>query len=115
MAAITATLMTGSGARTVTVTTLGASDTFTFNSGKRPVLVINNITVGAITPNIDGDGGTTVTVDGIGSVDVSGGYTLPSVAAGEYVAIPLNTISKYLQGTITVTAGDGAEAFILEF
>lgn len=115
MATITATDMTGSEDRAVTVTTLGASDTFTYNANKDPVLILNNVTGGALTPNIDGDGGSTVTVAGIGDVDVSGGFTTDSIAAGDTVAIPLNSISKYLQGTITVTGGDGIEATLLEF
>jgi len=111
MAEIIATDMTGSGSRAVTVTTLGASDTFTYVKGQ--VLVINNITVGAITPNFDGANGTTVPVNGVGSIDVSGGYTTPSIAAGAYAAIPLDTIAKYLQGVVTVTGGDGAEVSLL--
>ena len=68
MAVITATKMTGSGSRAITVTTLGASDTLTYEKGA--VLYLNNVTAGALTPNIDGDGATTVTVAGLGSVDV---------------------------------------------
>ena len=115
MATITATDMTGSGEREVTYTTLTASDTFTYNEAKNPVLVIYNDTAGAITPNIDGASGTTVPVAGIGAVDVSGGYTLRSIGVGEYFAIPLKTIKYYLQGTITMTGGDGAECALLEF
>lgn len=115
MAEITATSMTGTGERDITITTLGASDTFVYNASRDPVLILNNVTAGALTPNIDGDGQTSVSVSGIGSVDVSGGLTLASVAAGDYVAIPLKTIREYLTGTITVTGGDGIEAAILEF
>ena len=111
MATITATSLSGSGSRAVTITTLGASDTFTYVVGS--TLILNNVTAGALTPNIDGDGGTTVSVRGVGSVDVSGGYTTPSIPAGGYAAIPLDSISEYLKGTITVTGGDGIEASIL--
>lgn len=115
MAVITATDMTGTGDRTVTVTTLGASDTLTYTQSKNPILILNNITGGPLTPNIDGDGGSTVQVEGIGSVDVSGGFTTSSIAAGATAAIPLNSINKYLQGGVTVTGGDGIEATLLEF
>lgn len=115
MATITPTDMTGSGDRSVTVTTLGASDTFTYNSTKKPVLVLNNVTAGALTPNIDGDGATTVQCTGVGTIDVSGGFDVSSVAAGETVAIPLNSISAYLSGTIALTGADGMEAQLLEF
>lgn len=115
MAVITTTDMTGSGARAVTVTVLGASDTFVFNSARSPVLVLNNVSAGALTPLIDGDGGTTQPCAGIGDIDVSTGLTLASIAAGDTVSIPLNSISAYLQGTITVTGGLAIEAQILEF
>lgn len=111
MATITATSLSGSGSRAVTVTTLGASDTFVYVPGS--ILVLNNVTAGALTPNIDGDGGSTVPVRGVGSVDVSGGYDVPSIGAGSSAAIPLDTIAKYLQGTIAVTGGDGIEAQLL--
>ena len=115
MATIVATDMTGSGEREVTFTTLTASDTFTYNESKNPVLVIYNDTGAPITPNIDGSGATTVLVAGIGSVDVSGGYEFGSIADGEYFAIPLKTINKYLSGTIAMTGGDAAECALLEF
>lgn len=111
MATVTATSLSGSGSRAVTVTTLGASDTFTYVPGS--TLILSNGTAGALTPNIDGDGGTTVPVRGVGSVDVSGGYNVPSIAAGVTVAIPLDTIAQYLKGTIAMTGADGIEAQIL--
>lgn len=116
MAVITATDMTGTGDRAVTVTTLGASDTLTFSASKEPVLVLNNVTGGPLTPNLLGDAATTVTCSGVGSVDVSGGFTTASIAAGDSAAIPLVSIRSYLSGTtVTVTGGDGIEAQLLEF
>lgn len=115
MATITATDMTGSGDRVVTFTTMTASDTLTFNANREPVLVLDNVTAGALTVTIDGDGATTVPVAGVGSVDVSAGYITSSIAAGARVAIPLNTIAKYLPGIIAVTGGSGIEAALLEF
>ena len=116
MAAITATSMQGQGARIVVITTLGASDTMTYNAGSNATLVLNNVTAGALTPLIDGAGATSVSVVGLGApVDTSGGYLEPSIGIGEYHSIPLDTISEYLKGVITVTAGDGIEASILEY
>lgn len=115
MATITPTLMTGSGSRAVTITTLGASDTFTYKPGTGQILVLNNVTAGALTPNIDGAGGSTVAVQGVGSVDVSTGYTTPSIGIGAYAAIPLDSISAYLKGVIAVTGGDAMEAALLEY
>lgn len=113
MAAITATAMTGSGARVVTETTASASDTFTYQAGD--VLVIRNASGGALTPLIDGAGGTTYPVPGLGNVDVSGGLTLASIANGATVAIPLDSIRAYLQGVITMTGADDAVISILRF
>jgi hypothetical protein len=116
MAAIPATSMGGSGARAVSKITLGSSDTLTFNPSKDPVLVLDNVTGGALTPKIDGAGGTTVPVAGVGSVDVSGGYDVPvAMAAGVINAIPLKSISGFLQGVVTITNGSGIKAYILEF
>ena len=115
MALIVATDMQGSGSRAVTVTTLGASDTLTYNASKAPVLILNNVSGGALTPNIDGDGGSTVSCPGVGAVDVSGGITLASIGAGASVAVPLASIGGYLSGVVTVTGGTAIEAQLLEF
>ena len=64
---------------------------------------------------IDGNGGTTVSVPGVGSVDVSAGYSVGSIAAGAHVVIPLASISAYLQGTIAITGGTGLVATLMEY
>lgn len=116
MATITATSMAGQGDRAVTWTTLTASDTFTYNSGRSPVLILRNATGGPLTVNIDGDGATTKAVAGLGAdVDVSGGFDTSAIADGTTRAIPLTTISAYLSGTIAVTGGTGITAALLEF
>lgn len=116
MATITATSMQGSGKRAVTLVTLtGTADTFTYVPSANPVLIMRNGTGGALTPIIDGAGGTTVPVAGVGSVDVSGGYAVGSIAAGAAVAIPLKTIEAYLQGVIAITGGTGLVCSLLHF
>lgn len=115
MATITATDMTGSGERVSTITVLGASDTFTYSKSKNPVLILNNVTAGALTPNFDGDGATTLPVAGVGSIDLTAGYTTASIGAGVQVSIPLNSIGEYLAGTIALTGADAIEATLLEF
>lgn len=115
MATITATNMQGSGVRTVTRTTLTASDTFTHNADRNPVLELDNVTGGPLTVLIDGAGSSTVSVPGVGSVSVAGGYSTGVIAAGAKVAIPLNSIREYLRGTIAVTGGTGIKAALLEF
>ena len=116
MATITATnINSATGAVTATRTTLGSSDTFAFNTSYNPVLVLDNVTAGALTVTIDGDGGTTVPVKGVGSVSVTGGYSTGSIAAGACVVIQLNTIFEYLKGTIAVTGGTGIKATLIEY
>ncbi len=115
MATIAATNMLVNGAATVTNTTMTASDVFTYNESKNPILVLRNGTAGALTVTIDGDGQTAVAVPGIGSVSVASGYSTGSIAAGAMVAIPLRSIRHYLQGTIAVTGGTGISAALLEF
>jgi len=115
MAAIAVTSISGSSSIAVTVTTLGASDTIAYDESKNPLLILNNVSGGALTPLIDGDGGTTYPCAGIGDVDVSGGLTLASIGIGDTVAISLNSIKAYLSGVVTVTGGDAIEAQLLEF
>ena len=76
---------------------------------------MRNASGGALTPNLDGDGGSSVTAPGVGSIDVSGGLTLASIGAGAVAAIPLDTIREYLKGTTTVTGGTGIVATLLEY
>ena len=115
MATIVSTDMKGSGAKTVTETTLTASDTFTYQPRTNQLLYLKNNTGGALTVVIDGDGATTVGVDGVGSIDISSGYSTESIADGVTMAIPLDTIRKYLKGTIAVTGGTGIIASLLTF
>jgi len=114
MAVIAKTSVRPSGAVTVTRTTLTSSDTFVYDASRDPVLILDNVTAGALTPNIDGDGGTTVNTPNLGSVSVASGLTLASIPAGVCVSIRLSTISSYLQGTVTITGGTGIRASILE-
>lgn len=115
MGTIAATNMRAAGAVTVTKTTMTASDDFVYNASKRAVLVLDNPTGGALAPVIDGDGAGNVSVPGVGAVDISGGYTVPSIAAGAQAAIQLDSISEYLAGTIAITGGTGLIASLLEF
>lgn len=114
MATITPTNVSTYGAQAVTVTTLTGTDTFTYDESKDPTLILHNPTAGALTPVIDGDGATTVGVAGAGTFDISGGYSVGSVAAGETVAIRLRTIRQYLAGVISMSGTTGIEAQLLE-
>lgn len=111
MAVIARTNVAGTGRKTLTETTLTASDTFTYGTGDQ--MILRNPTAGALSPTIDGDAGTTVGVPGVGDVSVASGYAVGSIAAGAMVYINLDTISAYLQGTITITGGTGLVAAII--
>jgi len=108
MAAITSTTATGIGSFSCNEQTLSASDTITIDAGKRQLLTCRNATGGSLTLKIDGDGGTTVTVPGLGSVSVSGGYDI-TIPATESRAVVLSTISHYTQGVVTLSGASGCK------
>lgn len=102
MAAITSIDASQKGAFAAAVTTLSADDTITINASKRQLLVLRNTTGGSLTCTIDGDGGTTVQVEGIGSVSVASGLAIV-VAAGTSQAVVLSTVRHYCQGVVHLT------------
>ncbi len=95
------------GAFSATPATLSASDTITFDSGKKQLAVFRNGTGGSLTAKIDGADGATVTVPGLGTVSVASGYDIV-LAAGESKAVVLSTISAYCQGVVTISGASGA-------
>lgn len=100
------------GAFTPTENTLTSSDTLTFDQTKKQLLLLRNPTGGSLTATIDGDGGTTVAVDGLGAVSVASGLGI-AVPAGETRAVVLSSIRHYLSGTVTVTGASGMKAIII--
>lgn len=109
MAAITATNGAQIGAFAVTEQTLTASDTLTFVPAQKQLLILRNDTAGALTATIDGDAGTSVSVDGLGSVSVAAGLAV-AVPANSIRAVVLTTVRHYLQGVVSVTGGTGIKA-----
>ena len=101
MAAI-ASIASAAGAFAANEATLAASDTITINSAKLQLAVFRNGTAGSLTATIDGDGGTTVTVPGLGVVSVAAGYAVV-VPAGETRAVILGSVSAYCQGIVTIS------------
>lgn len=112
MAAITS-IVPGVGATTATQTTLSADDTITFNSAKKQLLVLDNTTGGSLTCTIDGDGGSTVTVAGLGTVDVSAGLAIV-VAAGASVCVLLSSVSLYCQGVVHLKGASTLKARVFD-
>jgi hypothetical protein len=115
MATIVSTSAQGSGARTVNRTTLTSSDTMTYNASAKSLLILDNVTGGALTVTIDGADGTTVPVQGVGSISVAAGYSTGAIAAAACIAIPLDSIDQYLKGVITITGGTGIKATLIEY
>lgn len=95
------------------ISTLSSSDTITFNSAKRQLLVLRNTTGGSLTLNIDGNGIDSVNVAGIGPVSVAAGYDVV-VAAGLSRAVVLSTIKHYCQGVVTLTGASGLTAQLFD-
>ena len=115
MATITATDANQAGAIGGVETTLtGTLDTFTYRAGVKQTLILRNPTAGALTPVIDGDGSTTVSVSGVGSIDVSTGFSVGSIAIDAVKLIRTESISAYLSGTIAITGGTGLVAILTE-
>lgn len=111
MPAITRTKQVTGDALATEVTLTGTGDAFTFIPRIGQVLVLRNPTAGLIACTIDGDGGSTVPVPGVGSVDVSAGYTF-NVGVSAVRIVWLDSIAEYLRGTISVS-GTGLVAILV--
>ncbi len=113
MAAIASINAAQVGAFPAAITTLTASDTITFNPGKKQLLVLRNTTAGSLTVTIDGSAGTTVQAPGVGTVSVAAGLPIV-VGIGLSVAVVLSTISAYCQGVVTLTGASGLTAQLFD-
>ncbi|MBX2847082.1 MAG: hypothetical protein KTR16_02085 [Acidiferrobacterales bacterium] len=113
MAALTVNEVSTTDATSVTVDTLTASDTFTFTGNM--YLILSNDTAGALSPVLTGDSAATVEVQGLGSIDVSGGSDVfGSISAGAEKMLKLGVVSKYLTGTVTITGGTDLTARLIK-
>lgn len=116
MATIAATnIRTANGPINATVTVLTASDTFTYVQNGRQLMHLFNTTASPVIVTFDGSTGTTISPPGFGgTIDVSTGKAV-TVPANGTVAMNLDTISAFLQGTIAVTGGVGVTATLYNF
>jgi hypothetical protein len=114
MATITATSIGGSGVKTVTETTMTASDTLTYIPGAGQILRLRNATAGALTVTITGSAAVSRTYPEGGTVNYAAGFSTGSIGAttGD-VLVKLDSISAYLDGTVTLTGGTGIKASLL--
>lgn len=99
------------------VTALGASDTLAYVPKKNQVMELRNTTASPVVVTIDGDEASAAfPVPGTGgtTVDLSTGkeVTVPGVI-GAVMVVPLDALSNYMKGDITVTGGTGVTATVL--
>lgn len=111
MAAI-ASINAGIGAFAVAETALSADDTITFDATRQQHMSLRNTTGAPVVVTLDGTGGTTVAVQGIGSVSVASGLAI-TVPANSRVDVILSTVSKYCQGVVHLTGGVGVSVAIV--
>lgn len=114
MAVLSPVNISGNGAITTTPAVLTSADTLVYNHGLTQILNLANTSGSSITLTIDGDGGTTVSVDGIGSVSVAAGLAI-TVPNNEARTVRLGSIREYLKGTVNLTGGTGLRAQLFEF
>ena len=115
MAVITSVLGSTQAAITLGMVTLTAADTLTYKPLGNQKLFLYNPTASPVVVTIDGNGGTTLPVSGIGgTIDVSAGKAI-TVPANDGVYVVLRVIDAYLQGTtVAVAGGTGLKAKIVE-
>ena len=104
------------GITTITETTMTAADTLTYVPGSGQVLKIRNPSVASITVIVLGTSPTSPVVAGTGVTFSTAAGKSISVAVGATVAINLDKISAYLQGTLSavgVTGGTGGFASLI--
>jgi hypothetical protein len=115
MAVITPTTASAVGATVVNTTTMTAADTLTYDKALNQILILRNGTAGPLTVNIKGNTATSASVSGIGPVSLTGGFSTGAIAAGATVAIPLNTIERWLEGSVVnLTGGTGISAQLIQ-
>jgi uncharacterized protein YjlB len=116
MAVIVSTQVTNSAPYNATRTTLSASDTMTY-VGNGQELHLYNITASSVTVTLTGSAATTISPVGYGgtiSVATGKAVIVPAgTATAGHTVVPLDSISAFLAGTITVTGGVGVVAMLL--
>lgn len=116
MAVIAPTTVNTSAPYNATRTTLSASDTMVY-VGNGQELHLYNITDSAVTVTLTGSAATTISPVGFGgTISVAAGKAIivPAGAATTgHTVVPLDSISAFLAGTITVTGGVGVTAMLL--
>lgn len=108
MATIAQTTVKGvNGPVTATRTTMTASDTLAFQAGSGQVLTLANNSGSPITATFTGSVQPNINVPGYGGTVSTADGKAVAVAANSTVVLALDSISQFLQGTVTITGGTG--------
>ena len=86
-----------------------SGDTLTYLANQGQELILANSSGSAVVVTIDGADGTTIPVTGTGggTFSVASGFTV-SVPANGVSIVLMDSIAKYLQGVVAITAATGA-------
>lgn len=97
----------------LTFATLDGTDTFTYQD-KESVMILENPTGADITFTMIGDGApATKFLGGVGVVSVA--PVSVTVTAGAYSMVPLTFYDEVLEGTVTITTGNGMNVALVEY
>lgn len=96
----------------VPATTITGVVSLAYRRGIGQVLVIKNESASSINPVITGRQAGDLTVEGLGEIDLSGGFDVGAIAAGATVAVKLDNVRRWLTGQVELSGAVGAVAFI---
>lgn len=103
-----------SGATDAEVNILDASDQFIYQPDADQVMVLRNPTGSAISPVLTGNSVSSAhPVPGAMPMDLAGGFAVGAIAAGQSVAIPLDSVRFWIKGDRSfINSGTGLECVI---
>ncbi len=96
------------------VNILDASDQFVYQPDADQIMVLRNPTGSAISPVLTGNNVSSAhSVPGAIAMDLTGGFAVGAIAAGQSVAIPLDSVRFWIKGSISfINGGAGLECVI---
>ena len=96
------------------VNILDASDQFVYQPDADQVMVLRNPTGSAISPVLTGNNVSSAhPVPGAMPMDLTGGFAVGAIAAGQSVAIPLDSVRFWIKGSISfINNGAGLQCVI---
>ena len=102
------------GATDAEVNILDASDQFVYQPDADQVMVLRNPTGSAISPVLTGNNVSPAhPVPGAMPMDLTGGFTVGAIAAGQSVAIPLDSVRFWIKGDRAfINSGAGLQCVI---